>query len=177
MIGYLWLAVGVAVGLAGGALAITMRLAAQMRTLRSTGANPPLVDLPAPGTPVPRFQMETIDGAVLTEDDAATGELLLVFLSASCRSCWQELPELRQMVTRAPADTPRPVAIVVGTADERADLVLELTPITRVVVTDDHAGLPRIFGVSGFPAFLIIQDGTVQQSGHSLLDVRPPVRS
>jgi hypothetical protein len=169
---YLWATQLVTAAVAAAALGLALALARRVRLLQDRLDQGVLVeaDLPVPGEPVPDFDATTVDGVRLGAQDLAGPDVLLLFLTASCESCREEVDRLR--AEPPAAAEARPIAVVMGRPEERAELVRDLLPLARVVEQTDYAGLAARFGVRGFPAMLVVGDGVVRRAGHLLSEVR-----
>jgi hypothetical protein len=174
MTGYLWTAVALSLGLAFTTFCVVLGLARRVRLLAERVAAlgpPPGLDLPESGTAVPDFVVPTTDGGEVRTDDLAGGDVLVLFLTADCRSCLDEAARLREQAGDGGVGL-RPIAVVIGEPDERAGLVSQLEPVARVVEETHHTGLAARFGVNGFPAIMVVGGGVIRSAGHRIDDVR-----
>lgn len=168
---FVWATQLMTAAVAVAAFGLALALARRVRQLQDRLDQGVLIepDLPPPGEPVPDFVATTIDGVRLTADDLAGPDVLVLFLTASCESCREEVDRLREQPPVA--SEPRPIAVVMGEPDERAQLVRALVPLARVVEQAGYAGLAARFGVRGFPAVLVAGEGVVRRAGHLLSEL------
>jgi redoxin len=146
-----------------------LRLLQEQITLMGT-----VDDLPLPGDPVPEFVAEATDGGLVSNSDLAGPDVLVLFLTGSCPTCFDAVSMLRELPATA---RPRPIAVVIGQPADVAGLVADLEPLARVVVETAHNGLPARFAVRGFPAALVVGDGVVRAATHFIDQIELGVRA
>ncbi|SEL42906.1 TlpA family protein disulfide reductase [Nonomuraea pusilla] len=139
---------------------------AELAALRGsgvTGVGGTDVALPA-GATVGAFETAEVGGRPVSL--AAMGERPLVgFFSPHCAPCKERLPLFAEHAASRPGGAGEVLAVVVGTPEETSDVVAQLLPVATVVVEPDQGPVQRAFGVSGFPAFVLLEDGVVGASG------------
>lgn len=146
----------------------TAELAA-LRSGRTAGSDSDALALPA-GSPVAAFAAESVDGRPVTID--ALGDRLLVgFLSPHCAPCKERLAGFVEYAATRPAGRDAVLAVVIGTPEEAAGTVAQLRDVATVVVETDGGPVQQAFAVTGFPAFLLVQDGVVEASDFELTTV------
>ncbi|WP_143590742.1 TlpA family protein disulfide reductase [Thermoactinospora rubra] len=149
---------------------------AELAALRGRGAAqggpaplPEEVALPA-GSPIGGFTAVTVDGAPVALE--VFGERPLVaFLSPHCLPCKEQLPAFIEYAAARPGGPDAVLAVVVGTQEEAAQTVARLRPVAAVVVEPDGGPLQQAFAVTGFPAFVLVQQGRVAASDYELRSV------
>jgi Redoxin len=130
--------------------------------------------LPAAGTAVPADLLGVAtDGSVLTSEDLAGPDVVMVFLAASCPPCRAALPELRAALAAMPSDGPRPVAVLRGPVEGCAEYAAALAPVARVIEDGDtkFTGVTMALAVYSYPAVLVVGDGVVRRAGMTVRDV------
>ncbi|NUW32905.1 redoxin domain-containing protein [Nonomuraea sp. SMC257] len=138
---------------------------AELADLRSgrLGVGGTDVALPA-GATVGHFEAAEVGGRSVTLTEM--GERPLVgFFSPHCGPCKERLPLFAEHAATRPGGPAEVLAVVVGTPDDTAEVVEQLLPVATVVVEPDQGPLQRAFGVSGFPAFVLVEGGVVGASG------------
>lgn len=154
--------------------ALALALVAIRRLGRLQGhLNAADLDLPLPGERVPDFVATTTDGGRVGTADLAGPDVLVLFVDGTCPSCFDAVSTLESWRLT----DPRPIAVVIGTPDERVGLVAELEPLARVVEELSYTGLAAQFGVRGFPTALVIRDGVVRAASHRVDQIDVGVRA
>ncbi|MFC4531425.1 TlpA disulfide reductase family protein [Sphaerisporangium dianthi] len=146
---------------------------AELATLRSggTASNGGLVSLGdvalRDGSPIGEFTAVTVDGESVTL--GSFGDRPLVgFFSPDCTPCKEQLPAFVEFAADRPGGRDTRLAIVVGTSEEAAETVERLRPVATVVVESDGGPIQKAFGVTGFPAFILVSSGLVTASHYQL---------
>ncbi|MFI6600570.1 TlpA family protein disulfide reductase [Nonomuraea sp. NPDC050536] len=146
---------------------------AELAALRESGqAKPrPVDDVALPvGAPAGAFAATTIDGEPVTL--GTFGERPLVgFFSPRCTPCKEQLPTFVKYAAARPGGRDTVLAVIVGTEEEAQETAELLRPVATVVVEPDAGPLQRALGVTGFPAFLLIEGETVAASDYVFLPV------
>jgi protein-disulfide isomerase len=121
-----------------------------------------------PGSPVGELAASDVDGHPVTL--ATVGDRPLVgFFSPHCEPCRERLPEFVAHAAQRPGGV---LAVVVaGSPGEAAEAVDQLRPVATVVVEPDQGPVQKAFGVTGFPAFALVEDGVVAASHYDLKPV------
>jgi hypothetical protein len=159
-------------------LGVIRRLREHTKLLsRSSGAGEAGV-MTAAGERVSDFSAATADGIAVSRASFAA-PTLVGFLSPQCPACVDRLPRFVALAGRMPARKAQVMAVVVG-GDEAgvARLRGELDPVATVLTDVDRGDLVHAFGVTGFPAFAVVDaDGLVLSSGYDLDQIAVPVPS
>lgn len=122
------------------------------------------------GTAVARFDATDDEGRSVGAE-ILTGRRLVGFFSPNCKPCTERLPEFVHFASRRPGGREKVLAVVVDSRAESADVVGQLKPVARVVVEAEEGAVQQAFGVKGFPAFVLIDDGHVVASDFNLASV------
>ncbi|MER5625693.1 TlpA disulfide reductase family protein [Streptosporangium sp. NPDC002544] len=142
---------------------------AELAALRDGGSGGVDVAMPA-GSSVDGFDATSV--ADLPVSLATLGERPLVgFFSPSCQPCKERLPSFVEYAATRPGGRDAVLAVTVGTREETAALVELLRPVATVVVEADRGPVQQAFGVTGFPAFVLVEEGVVAASGYELAPV------
>jgi hypothetical protein len=141
---------------------------AELAALRAGGTGSGGGDIALPvGSAIGDLAATSVDGGPVKLDMLGSRPLV-GFFSPHCEPCRERLPAF---VAHA-ADRPDPVvAVVVGTTVETGDVVAQLRPVATVIVEPDQGPVQRAFGVTGFPAFVLVEDGLVVASHYDLTPV------
>jgi hypothetical protein len=126
----------------------------------------------AVGESVPEFGVTLLSDEEFDQATVATGTHLVAIYSTSCSVCRPTIPDY---VQRAADLGPggRGVAFVVDDGDEseRAALLATLGETVEVAVVRHDSHAIRAFESDGYPTFVLVQDGIVAASGHSLFEI------
>ena len=143
---------------------------AELAVLRAAAGSPvmPDNDVAHPvGTPLDQLITTDVDG--LPVSFTTLGPRPLVgFFSPHCVPCKEQLPAFVEHLRTRPGGRDAVLAVVVGTAEETAEVVDQLRPVAVVVTELDQGPVQRMFGVTGFPAFVLVEDGVVAASNFLL---------
>ncbi|MEV5411980.1 TlpA disulfide reductase family protein [Thermopolyspora sp. NPDC052614] len=126
-----------------------------------------LSSLSAPDTALPvgakvgPFTAVTTTGRTLSSDDLPE-RVLIGFFSPSCPPCLTELPRFVDHVRRT--GTPA-LAVVLGEEQEIQEMAETLEPVAWVAVEPHGGPISTAFRVTGTPTVLLIEDGTVAETG------------
>ncbi|WP_329430731.1 hypothetical protein OG339_23295 [Streptosporangium sp. NBC_01495] len=144
---------------------------AELATLRGGGSGGVDVDVAmSAGSSVGGFDATSV--ADLPVGLATLGERPLAgFFSPHCQPCKERLPSFVEYAATRPGGRDAVLAVAVGTREETAALVELLRPVATVVVEPDRGPVQRAFGISGFPAFVLVEEGVVSASGYDLTPV------
>lgn len=118
--------------------------------------DPGPIQLPV-GQPVPAFEARTVDGAPIGSADLA-GRTMVGFFSPGCGACEEQLP---LFVAAARKSGRPPLAVVAGANGTSAPYVEKLRGSAQVVQELDRGPIQQAFGVRGFPAFVLVEDGVL----------------
>lgn len=122
------------------------------------------------GAPVGEFAATSVEGRTVTRD--TLGDRPLVgFLSPQCRPCKERLPAFVDFAATRPGGRDRLLAVVVGTGEEAAELVEKVRRVATVVVEPDGGPIQQAFAVTGFPAFVLVEQGVVAASDYEFAPV------
>jgi thiol-disulfide isomerase/thioredoxin len=143
-----------------------------LRRLREypNGARPgpagpaPGVDGPAVNAALPPFQATTVDGTEVTDRVLASGVGYLGVFTTGCGGCREELPRFVETVRILGRE--RVLAVVgVDGSDDPQPMVARLREVAQVIVEPALGPTATALGVTGFPALLFVDRGTVVASG------------
>ncbi len=154
-------------------IGVVRRLREQTTELAELRSRAPMggteISLPV-GATVGSFEAATVDGHTVTL--ASLGERALVgFFSASCKPCKERLPGFVQHAAGRPDGRGTVLAVVAGTPEASVDYVEQLRAVATVVVEPDQGPVQKAFGVTGFPAFLLVRDGEVDVTDYDLAPI------
>jgi hypothetical protein len=153
---------------------VVRRLREHTTILDALAGEPPVVTRPV-GTAVDAFTTTAVDGTAVARDRLA-GLTLVGFLSPRCGPCHERLPEFLDRAGEMPGGRDRVLAVVVGERDDASEMVATLAAVAVVAVERPGGGLARAFGVTGFPAFALVDaDGVVKASGTDFRAIPIPV--
>jgi hypothetical protein len=130
---------------------------------RHGATDPGPIQLPV-GQPVPAFEARTVTGEPIGPADL-TGRTIVGFFSPGCEACEVQLP---LFVTAARESHRPPVAVVVGPDDTTAPYVEKLRDSAQVVQEQERGPIQQAFGVRGFPAFVLVEDGVLGVNDYEL---------
>ncbi|MDG6107216.1 redoxin domain-containing protein [Dactylosporangium aurantiacum] len=143
---------------------------AELAALRAGGGAPVMPDndvaYPA-GTPLDQFITTDVDGVAVSSTTLGSRPLV-GFFSPHCLPCKEQLPAFVEHARTRPGGRDGVLAVVVGTAEETAEVVRQLRAVARVVTEPDQGQVQRAFGVTGFPGFILVEDGVVAASNFLL---------
>ncbi|MGY0233972.1 TlpA family protein disulfide reductase [Longispora urticae] len=125
----------------------------------------------AAGGAIGAFTATTTTGTTVS-DTALSGPTLVGFFSPTCEPCKERLP---QFVEYTRSFDGRVLAVAVGPDAEVTDLVASLRQVADVVVETDDGPVNKAFGVSGYPALCLVEDGVVVASGYQIDALPVPV--
>jgi hypothetical protein len=131
----------------------------------------PAVPLPAVGTTVERFHVETVDGASFNESTLADGPVLVAILSNTCPTCQGLASQLASMnpPSRAPL-----VLVVADPLHESLTLLQTLAEAGQIaVIGRDHPAMGALGGIAAFPTVLVVAQGKIVSSSTRLNEVLP----
>lgn len=159
---YLVSAVAIALTLTLLNLLLTLGVIRRLRelTTRDT-ARPGILDI---GRTPADFTAVDTDGRPVTRPDL-TGPVLVGFFSTTCSACVEELPGFVARAGNIPGGRNHALAVVQGDRSAAEDMARLLTGAARVVVEEPDGALATAFQVAAFPAFCLLDDGVVQESG------------
>ncbi|MGC4944374.1 TlpA family protein disulfide reductase [Kribbella sp. DT2] len=121
------------------------------------GGTPAADTMRAPGSEVGAFTATSTDDVALSKE-SLTAETLVAFFSASCAPCLEHAPKFAAHV----AGLNGVLAIVVADGDDDpSQLVGILGDKTRVVVEGYEGPVATAFGVTAFPTYGVVADGTI----------------
>ncbi|HEX5596094.1 MAG TPA: TlpA disulfide reductase family protein [Micromonosporaceae bacterium] len=143
---------------------------AELAALRSGGgAADSDVTYPV-GMPVGQFDVSSVEGRAITSTTLGNRPLV-GFFSPHCAPCKEQLPAFIEHARTRPGGRDAVLAVVVGTNEETAEVVEQLRPVATVVVELDQGPTQRAFGVTGFPAFVLVDEGRIAASDFNLASV------
>jgi thiol-disulfide isomerase/thioredoxin len=142
---------------------------AELAARRNQGTPGTGVAHPA-GARIGDFTATTVAGDRV--DAGTPGDRLLAgFFSPNCGPCKDRLPGFLAYAAARSGGPERILAVVAGTTEESAALVDQLRPVATVVVEPDQGPVQQAFGIAGFPAFVLVDDGWVAASDFDLAPV------
>jgi hypothetical protein len=126
-----------------------------------------------PGELVPGIDAMTIDGTAVQLP--FEGRSLIGFFSPSCSTCREQLIPFVVTAERQP-DGVRVLAVVAGADDDSAtayvDELLAGRSEVLVVREDEDGPVQKAFGIKGFPAFAIVDNGELGASDFQVSELQ-----
>jgi thiol-disulfide isomerase/thioredoxin len=120
------------------------------------------------GSPVGDFSARDVAGRPV-DGQGLAGRSLIGFFSPGCAPCKEQLPGFVEQAART---TDTVLAVVAGEdPGETAETAERLGAVATVVVEPALGPVQRTFGVTSYPAFVLVRDGFVVAAGHTLADV------
>lgn len=113
-------------------------------------------------SPAP-FSAVATDGSPVRLDDL-DGPALFAFFSPNCKACHQKLPDFRTEAAAFPGGRDRVFAVVARDGGDMAEMADALSGVARVIVETDRPVITEAFQVKGFPAWAMVEGGTVLRS-------------
>lgn len=143
----------------------------QLAELPAGGAPPELLPV---GSPLPTFAGQSVDGDAVDSETAQPA--LVAFLSTTCRSCAEQLPELVRFLREGDVARGRSIVVVAGTDSADGEhLVDELRPVATVIREPRHGPVCHAFSTEIFPSFYLVADGVVTANTISVAGLVDPV--
>ncbi len=109
-------------------------------------------------SPAP-FTAQTTAGSAVSLDDL-DGPALFVFFTPNCKACRQKLPAFRAEA----AAWDRVYAVVAEDGGDTAEMAAAISDVAQVIVETGQPVVTEAFGVRGFPAWALVDRGTVLRS-------------
>ena len=75
-------------------LALTMAIIRRLNTMNAMTPQP--IDMLDIGTQAPAFNIETMDGQTVSDQDYANREKIMVFVAPGCEPCSEQMPKLQE---------------------------------------------------------------------------------
>ncbi|NIK61078.1 TlpA family protein disulfide reductase [Kribbella shirazensis] len=123
--------------------------------------NLPADSMRSPGSAVDDFTAVSTDDVAVTKE-SMTAETLVGFFSASCAPCIESAPKFAAHAAGVPGGKDRVLALVVADGgDDPSELVGVLGGRARVVVEGYDGPIAAAFGVTAFPTYCVVADGTI----------------
>jgi thiol-disulfide isomerase/thioredoxin len=146
-----------------------MRQHALLLTRLAQAARAPAPVLPA-GTAIGPFAVRTVEGEPFSRG-GLDGPTLVGFFSPGCGDCRTAAADF--LAVAADLEPGRlHLAAVVTSGPEAAALAVQLSGVARVVVEPEGGPVQAAFGVTGFPAFCLVdRQGRVLASGCDLREL------
>jgi hypothetical protein len=110
------------------------------------------------GEEVGEFAASTVDGNPV-DHSALAGDTLVGIFSTTCQPCRETVPKFVAYARTLPGGRERVLAAVVGTAEDAAGFVAELSPVARVVVEGPTGPVSAAFQVRAYPTVLRLRTG------------------
>ncbi len=119
-----------------------------------------------PGEMVDSFTATSMTGAPVSTSDLVE-PTLVGFFSPDCPACEEKLPAFLSYARAFPG---RKLAVIAG---ENGGLKYRtaLSELAEVVVEQERGPVQKAFGVSGFPAFVVVVDGVLAQATHDVAEL------
>ncbi len=121
--------------------------------------------------PAPTLDFETLDGHLIHAKDLAGKVVLLDFWATWCAPCRAALPELEAIAKRYDPAKFTLISVSADFAMPTLKLFLATHPTTVTQVWDGDSRLRKLYGVQGFPTYLVID--AKGQVVHEQLDWTP----
>lgn len=119
------------------------------------------LDLIPAGERVGAFRATALDGVPVTRD-GTDGERLVGFIKPGCAPCEEHMPAFIDLARGVPGGREQVLAVVVGTSEEAAPLIAQLSPVAQVVIELPDGPLGTAFQVHGYPSYYLLDgSGTV----------------
>ncbi len=169
MIAALWAALVIVAMIAVLAFALVMVLARRLRAVTErVNKFLPVSEggLPDPGTPIPDFTAVSTDGTPVSHHDLAGTGRVFAMLTTDCASCHDQVPAVREV-----EGSERPIVLVIGRPEHRAEMVAALGDRPLVIEEDDGGPIAGAFEIAEFPAVMLVNDGIIRYAGHGVAAV------
>ncbi len=121
-----------------------------------------------PGAPLPRFDVRTLDGQMISSSDSYSTGMIIVFFNTACGDCRRELPLLQKQYE---ADMQQPegersiyVCISREEGAEDVERYWAENHLTLPVSAQTDRTLYSQFASSGIPRIFYAQDGIITRS-------------
>ena len=140
---------------------------AVIRRLRSQAFSPELAPYPGPaaGSAIPSFVADTVTGEQVSSDALAGQPAVVAFLSTTCSACPPSIPHLVGYADSRDLKPSQVICVVSGTHEDAAGIIDALVDAAVVVVEPPNGALAKLFQVSAFPTFVIVDaQGSVERS-------------
>lgn len=130
----------------------------------------------SPGTVVPEFVANTVDGKAISRGTLAD-ETLVAFLAPGCLPCEQLLPDLTRRAQAHPGGRERVlVALTAAHPEDAVRYVSRLADVAQVIVEDDRGEFSDAFRAIAFPVVYLVGEGgrvLAAGSGATALETLP----
>lgn len=158
-------------------LVLTLGVIRRLRdhSKRLSGANgfPTGETVGRPGMAVDSFSATSLTGEPATLDDLVE-PTLVGFFAANCPTCEEQLPAFLTYAATFPGGKQRILAVITTEAGGVRYRSALSEVAAKVVVEPELGPVQQAFGVNGYPAFVVVIDGVVAQSGHDIADLPAP---
>lgn len=106
------------------------------------------------GEKIPEFQLEDLEGNIITNDDLKNRIIVFNFWFINCKPCIKEMPELNKLVEKYKKE---PVIFLAPALDEKSTLIdfLKATAYNYKVLPESTS-LVKNLEIRGFPTHLIL---------------------
>ncbi|MBT3154271.1 TlpA family protein disulfide reductase [Streptomyces sp. CHD11] len=105
------------------------------------------------GETVGGFQTADLNGVPLSRETLGPATFV-AFISPTCGSCKEKLPELVRFARRLRDEGEEMLAVVVGDAEESRPFAADLRPVARVTVEGSGGPLGTAFRATSYPTML-----------------------
>ena len=106
--------------------------------------------------PAPKLDFETLDGHLIHAKDLAGKVVLLDFWATWCAPCVAALPELEAIAKRYDPAKFKMISVSGDVTRPTLRLFLETHPTSITQVWDGKGQLRKLYGVLGFPTYILI---------------------
>jgi thiol-disulfide isomerase/thioredoxin len=106
--------------------------------------------------PAPALDFQTVDGRLIHAKDLAGKVVLLDFWATWCAPCRAALPELESIGKRYDPAKFAMISVSTDSTLPTLRLFLETHPTTVTQVWDGNSRLRKLYGIQGFPTYLLI---------------------
>ncbi len=158
------LAVGVALMSGCGGASATKPVATDTNTKSKEVARGTTI-----GQIAPDFELEKTDGSKIAFKDLAGSPAVVVFWTAWCPVCKEEVPKINKLNAEFEAKGVKVVAINIGESDARISEGIKDFGIKYTVAKDKDTTVSKSYKVIGTPTIVFLdKKGTVQYFGNEL---------
>jgi peroxiredoxin len=108
---------------------------------------------PKIGEPAPEVRLTDLKGNEVSLQEFSGEEHLVLFWNPGCGFCQQMLPDLKEWEASLPEGAPKLLIVSAGTVEANNEMGLNST-----VVLDQQFAVGRVFGASGTPSAVLVDD-------------------
>ena len=115
------------------------------------------------GEPAPDFQLQDLDGQVVSLSDLRGKPVLLNFWNTGCPPCRDEMPYLQQVYDEMQGKDLVMLAINIGESSSTVAEFMDFYHLSLPVLLDTNGNVARRYSMPGIPTtFFIDKDGILQ---------------